>query len=123
MPRTALYFYQDEGRVPLLEWLDGLPTMARAKCTVRLERLETCGHELRRSEADYLREGIYELRAKHAGVNYRMLYFFHGRGAVVVSHGFAKQQAAVPEREIRAALSRKARFERNPDLHMFRRGD
>jgi hypothetical protein len=51
------------------------------------------GHELRRPEADYLRDGICELRVAMAGVNYRMLCFFFGTGAAVVSHGLTKEQA------------------------------
>ncbi len=63
---------------PFLDWFDGLPPKAQDKCRVRIERLRELGHELRRPEADYLRDGIYELRVKHQGVNYRLLYFFHG---------------------------------------------
>lgn len=120
MPRTEVIFYrEDDGTVPLIEWLARLPTVARAKCRVRLDRLEELGHELRRPEADYLRDDVYELRAKHAGVNYRMLYFFHGRAAVVVSHGFSKQQAAVPEREIELAIRRRKSFAARPRPHTF----
>ena len=36
--------YQEEnGAVPLLKWLDGVPAKARAKCQVRLERLRELG--------------------------------------------------------------------------------
>ncbi len=71
------------------------------------ERLRELGHELRRPEADYLREGIYELRAKYQRVNYRILYFFAGRQAVVVTHGILKQVAAVPAKEIDLAIRRR----------------
>jgi hypothetical protein len=47
--------------------------------------LEQQGHELRRPIADFLRDGIYELRPSVQGVNYRILYFFSGRNVVVVS--------------------------------------
>ena len=92
MPRTRVVFYQeDEGSVPLLEWLDGLTVRAAAKCALRFERLRELGHELRRPEADYLRDGIYELRIQLEGLNDRVLYFFHGRGRpVVLSHGLVK---------------------------------
>ncbi len=113
-------FQQEDGTVPLLGWLDGLPSKARAKCQVRLERLQKLGHELRRPEADYLRDGIYELRAKHAGINYRILYFFFAQGAAVVSHGILKQQAAVPKREIALASRRKRSFEESPERHTYR---
>ncbi len=124
MPRIQLLFFRDEDdRVPLVDWLASLSPKARAKCVVRLERLEQLGHELRRPEADYLRDDIYELRAKQAGMNYRMLYFFHGRRAVVVSHGFSKQQAKVPARDIKLACERKKRFEQDPDSHIFKPED
>ena len=118
MPRTTVVFFREEdGEVPVLAWFDKLARKAQDKCFVRIERLAELGHELRRPEADYLRDGIHELRAKHAGVNYRMLYFFHGKTAVVLSHGFSKQQAKVPEREIRSAVNRKRRFEAAPERH------
>jgi len=34
------------------------------------------GFDMRRPHADLLRDGIYELQASCAGVNYRLLYFF-----------------------------------------------
>ena len=67
MPELKLIFFQDEdGSVPLIEWLDSLPRKARAKCISRLQRLALLGHELRRPEADFLRDGIHELRAAYA---------------------------------------------------------
>lgn len=85
---TEVVFYREEdGSVPLLDCLDGLPRKPREKCVARLVRLEEMGHELRRPEADFLRDGIYELRAAHQRVQYRMLYFFSGKAFVVVSHG------------------------------------
>ncbi len=117
MPKTKLIFYkEDDGSVPVLEWLDSLQPKALDKCTVRIERLEEMGHELRRPEADFLRDGIYELRVGLQHVNYRMLYFFHGRTAAVLSHGLAKE-AEVPSKEIARALERKRKFEQNPKAH------
>ncbi|MBI4582365.1 MAG: type II toxin-antitoxin system RelE/ParE family toxin, partial [Planctomycetes bacterium] len=79
MPRTRVVFYrEDDGSVPLLDWMDSIAVKAVAKCRVRIERLRELGHELRRPEADYLRDDIYELRVALQGRNYRMLYFFHG---------------------------------------------
>jgi phage-related protein len=76
MPRIEVVFYRDDGSVPVLEWLDGLPSKARLKCLVRLERLRELGHELRRPEADFLRDGVYELRIGLNHVQYRLLYGF-----------------------------------------------
>jgi phage-related protein len=82
----------------------------------KLDRLEQMGHELRRPEADYLRDDIYELRVGFQSVNYRMLYFFHGRTAAVVSHGIVKDRE-VPPKEIDLALKRKRLFEAYPKAH------
>lgn len=119
MPKTNVVFYQEEdGSVPILEWLDSLQLKALDKCTVRIERLRELGHELRRPEADFLRDGIYELRVGLQHVNYRILYFFHGRTAAVVSHGLVKE-AEVPAKEIEKAIERKRKFEKNPRVHTY----
>jgi hypothetical protein len=57
-----------------------------------LERLSELGHERRRPGADFLRDGIYELR-----VSLR----------------------AVPPAEIDRAVERKKRFEANPSRHTY----
>src|SRR5258705_7169882 len=117
MPKTKVVFYKEEGgSVPILDWLDSLQKKALDKCRVRIERLEELGHELRRPEADLLRNGIYELRVGLQHVNYRMLYFFHGRTAAVISHGLVKE-AEVPPKEIERAIERKRKFEKNPKAH------
>jgi len=119
MPKTAVVLYcEDDGSCPFLEWLDELPLKAQDKCQVRLERLRDLGHELRRPEADLLRDGIYELRASLHGVNYRILYFFHGTVAAIVSHGIVKTRA-VPPKEIDRAVERKKLFQANPSKHRY----
>ncbi len=119
VPKTQVVFYQEaEGSVPVLDWLDTLQTKAQDKCRVKIERLQDLGHELRRPEADLLRDGIYELRVGLHGINYRILYFFHGKVAAVLAHGLAKERA-VPAREIDETIKRKQRFERDPGAHTY----
>jgi hypothetical protein len=87
MPQTRVVFFrEDDGTVPVLGWLDGLPKKAIVKCRLKIDPLKELGHELRRPEADFLRDGIYELRIGFQRINYRILYF-HGDIAAVVSHG------------------------------------
>jgi phage-related protein len=107
------------GCSPFWDWFNELNPKARAKCRVRLEQLSREGFDLRRLLADYLREGIYELRFKHLGVNFRVLYFFHDRNTVVISHGFQNQAARVPSRDIDLAKHNKAAFGINPENHSF----
>ncbi len=120
MPRReVILFKENDKRVPIVDWLASLSRKPQAKCVAALTRLEELGHELRRPEADYLRDGIHELRVRFQSMNYRMLYFFHGRTVAVVSHGCTKERT-VPKREITAAVKRKERFERNPKKHSER---
>lgn len=119
LPRTRVVFYRDaEGRVPVLEWLDNLPANVQDKCVIKIARLRELGHELRRPEADLLRDGIYELRIGREGINYRILYFFRGKVAAILAHGLVKERE-VPERDIRVALERKRLFEQDPDAHTY----
>ena len=120
MPEIDVVLYQEnDGTVPLLDGLGKLVPKARAKCIARIIRLKQRGHELRRPEADYLRDDIYELRVGWQHVNYRILFFFSGRTAAVLSHGVIKEDR-VPPREIDRALKRKATFEADPEAHTYR---
>ena len=117
MPRTPVILYcEEDGSCPFLDWLDEQPVRAQAKCLLRVERLRELGHELRRPEADFLRDGIYELRVSLQGVQFRVLYFFHGSAAAIVSHGIVKERM-VPPKEIERAIERKNRYEANPAKH------
>ena len=119
MPRTRVVFYRDrEGHVPVLKWLDTLPAKIQDKCVVKIERLRELGHELRRPEADLLRDGIYELRIRREGMNYRILYFFHGRMVAVLAHGIVKERE-VPAKDIQWALERKRLFEQDSHTHTY----
>ncbi len=84
---------------------------------MRVERLAELGHELRRPEAAYLRDGIYELRASFQGIHYRILYFFHDQRAVI-SHGL-KKTGVLPAREIDLAIHRKDLFNEDPSRHTY----
>jgi phage-related protein len=118
VPTATIVFFRDEhGRTPFLDWFDRLPEKAKVQCRARLGLPAEQGHQLRRPAADYPRDGIYELRAKAGRVPYRMLYFFHGRAAVVLSHGMTKKEAAVPSIEIERAHRRKLAFGADPLRH------
>ena len=122
MPETRVVFYQEaDGQAPVVDWLAELlenNERAWANCRARIELLAQFGHELRRPAADYLRDGIYELRAKQGHVQYRLLYFFHGRQVAILAHGLTKEDE-VPKADIERSLKRKKLFESNPKVHTY----
>src|SRR6266498_2849604 len=97
MPPTEICFYREgDGTVPVRQWLAELQTRDRpafAKCAAAIRHLAAFGYELRRPHVDMLRDGIYELRTKRGRVNYRILYFFHGRNTIVLAHALTKERA------------------------------
>ncbi len=123
MPETLVVFYQEkDGEVPVLEWLKQLlkaDPKGYVNCVARIKLLAESGYELRRPAADYLRDGIYELRAKHRNMQYRILYFFHGQNLAILAHTITKEQAAVPAIDIERAIKRKHSFEANPESHTY----
>ena len=122
MPRTDVIFYQeDRNDVPVLDWLRELrrtDQRAYESCVAAIARLAELGHELRRPLADILRDNIYELRIRKGRVNYRILYFFHGRNLAILGHGLTKEDA-VPRVDIERAIRRKKAFEADPDGHSY----
>src|SRR5882762_1939601 len=122
MPRTYVAFYRDaEGQAPVVNWLRELlktNEKAWAHCRARIELLAQFGHELRRPSADFLRDGIYELRAKQGHVQYRILYFHHGRNVAILAHSLTKEDE-VPDLDIEKAIARKKLFAMNPKEHTY----
>jgi len=124
MPQTDVCFYQEGPEdVPVLDWLRevaGKDRRAADKCSAAIELLAEFGHELRGPHADLLRDGMHELRVRVGRVNYRVLYFFHGRGVAVLAHGLTKEKK-VPKTDIERASDRKLKFEANPTAHTYQR--
>ncbi|MBI3694992.1 MAG: type II toxin-antitoxin system RelE/ParE family toxin [Acidobacteria bacterium] len=122
MPRTEVAFYRDaRGEAPVLDWLTGLRRSDRKAyegCVAAIERLAQFGYELRRPTADFLRDGIYELRIRRGRVNHRILYFFGARNLAILGHALTKE-AKIPEADLERALRRKKAFEADPVAHSY----
>lgn len=122
MPRTEVVFYcDDRKRASVVEWLKDLrrsDKKAYAKCVARIQVLAELGHELRRPLADYLRDGIHELRVRHGKVNYRLLYFFHVRALAIICRALTKENE-VPHADIERAIFCKEAFSQDPAKHTF----
>lgn len=67
--------------------------------------------------ADYLEDGLYELRAKDGRVQYRILYALVNQVAVLV-HGFSKE-GVIPLIEMQRAQERRRAYVGDPAMHTF----
>ncbi len=121
-PVDVVFFQDDDGTVPVLAWLRGIADRrVRAKCEVRIGLLAENGSALRRPTADYLRDGIYELRVDYGRVHYRMLYCFDGRAVVVLTHALTKEREILGK-DIDIALERCRRYKANRERHRYEQG-
>jgi hypothetical protein len=120
MPQTRICVFCDRrGKSDLLTWLKDLRRDAPAahkKGQARIRLLALEGNALRRPVADYLRDGIYELRWRVKTVQYRVLYFFHDKCAATLSHGLTKEDE-VPDDDIEQAIVRSGLVRRSPAKH------
>lgn len=109
---TIIYFETRRKEVPVLHFLNKQNTKAQTKILKQISLLSQEGQKLSRPYADYLRDGIYELRVKFSPNEYRVLYFFVVKETIVLTHGFIKKSDKVPEIEIERAINYKLEFER-----------
>ena len=92
----------------------------RVKIFAYLEELKRQGHNLRRPMADYIGNGIYELRPKHD----RIFYFFFLKDRVVLLHAIRKKSDKIPEFDLSLCLKRKVLVEEYAKLEKIElRGD
>lgn len=73
---------------------------------------------LRRPLADILTDGVYELRIRKSRVNFRILYFFHGKSVAVLAQALTKEDK-VPKADIERAIRKKKAFEANVAAHSY----
>lgn len=128
MPATEIIYYAEKGISPFLKWLDEHQEKVQDKIFDAVARLEELGYELRRPEAEYLRDDIYELRVKKGHVNYRALYFFDDlkdkvverivQRRVVVAHGCTKE-GKVDASDINVAVNRRRKYLAERKAHTY----
>jgi phage-related protein len=117
MPAVRIVLFREPRcEPPVEEWLDRLPRKVRAKAIALFRLLEEQGHELRRPVVENLGDDIYELRIIVERQQYRILFFFHGREAVVLTNGL-KKESKVPEQEIALAKRRQRQYLEDPKAH------
>ena len=109
---TAIYYEDEKGYCQISEFLDSLPSSARAKVLAWISALEEQGSTLPRPYADLLEDGIHELRIKVKGDQERILYFFVFQDYIILTHQFEKHTQKVDKAEIKKAKSIRNNFER-----------
>ena len=112
MLSNIYYFVDDKGNNPVKEFIKLLPIKERAKVFAYIVELKNQGHNLHRPMADYLRDGIYELRPK----DNRIFYFFFLKDSAVLVHAIRKKTDKIPAGDFSLCLKRKALVEEHKQI-------
>ena len=96
MLKSIRFFIDERGNNPVKEFMDTMSLKERTKVNAYLGELKDQGYNLRRPMADYLGEGIYELRPRHN----RIFYFFFLREHAVLLHAIRKKTDRIPVEDI-----------------------
>ena len=108
-----IYFYVDDrGQRPVRDFIDSLPLRDQAKVLAYCDELKKQGHNLRRPMADYLGEGIYELRPK----DNRIFYFFFLKDSAVLLHSLRKKTDKIRSGDLNLCLKRRQEVEAGASL-------
>ena len=105
-----IYCDKQTNPCPVTDFIDGLAPKHQIKIIRFLSLLEEMGPTLPRPYADFLRDGIHELRIKLSGDQIRMLYFFCFRKFIVLYIAFIKNRRQVPETLIERVKRYRDRF-------------
>lgn len=99
-----IFYKQQDGSVPVKEFLDGLNEKMRAKMLRTISILQTQGNAIRAPESKPIGDGLFELRAQ-VGTNIsRVMYFFFIGDTAILTNGFVKKTQKTPIKEIEKAL-------------------
>ena len=117
-------FYETEdGKTPVVEFLDSLEDKMNAKMVGLMEILEEKGTMLREPYSSPLEDGIFELRAVQGSNISRALFFFFIEGRIIITHGFVKKTQKTPRVQIELAKKYRADFlKRHPIENKKKKG-
>ena len=104
------YYVEDNGRVPVREFLKTLDQRTYARFLWSLEQLVQRNIHAGEPLVRHVEGKIWELREESNTNIYRVMYFFYTGRRIVLLHGFDKKTQKLPRRELELARSRLARF-------------
>ncbi len=106
--RTVNFYTTEDGKCPVVDFLDSLSAKEVRKITWVLQLVE----ELEMVPVTYFKklvntEGIWEVRAQAGNNIFRLLGFLDGDNLVILNHGFQKKTQKTPGKDIKIAEQRR----------------
>lgn len=111
-PWEIEYYETSGGGVPVLEWIESMLEVERARALQYIEQLALLGTEARPPLIDHLGGKLYELRCKAGNRQHRVAYFAWTSRKFVLLHGFIKKTRTTPRKDLDLARKRMREYER-----------
>ena len=117
MDKYEVIFYETEdGTKPAYDFIETLSPKMQAKIYKIASMLEIDGTRLRLPYSEFLKDGIFQIRAQQEGIISRVLYFFAIGKKIILTKGFTKKTPKTPPSEIELAKKYRADYERREAL-------
>ena len=117
MDKYEVIFYETEdGTKPAYDFIETLSPKMQAKIYKIASMLEIDGTRLRLPYSEFLKDGIFQIRAQQEGIISRVLYFFAIGKKIILTNGFTKKTLKTPPGEIELAKKYRADYERREAL-------
>ena len=111
---TVEFYSTEDGKSPVTEFIDKLPTKLHSKTVRAIRFLREGGNQIKPPYSMPLGDGLFELRVKFSSDIVRIIYFYLNGKIIVLTNGFVKKQQKTPRSEIELAIKRRKLFmERN----------
>jgi phage-related protein len=95
----ALFAIVESERCQILDYIDSLQKAEQRKLIALLERVTNHGPPRNEEKSKPLREDLFEFKSFQD----RVIWFYDGKGRIVMTHAFQKKGGPVPPEEIRKA--------------------
>ena len=108
----VVFYEKEDGTRPAYDFVSSLSEKMRARIYKAASVLELEGAQARMPYSEYLKDGIFQIRAQQEGNITRVLYFFTVGKLIVLTNGFTKKTPKTPPAEIERAKRYRADYER-----------
>lgn len=107
---SAVFYKSDSGNEPVKDWLRSLPKEERRVIGEDIKTVEK-GWPIGMPLTRHLKDGVHEVRSELPSKIARVL-FFVSHPFMILLHGFFKKTQTTPPADLKLALRRKRKFEK-----------
>lgn len=101
-----IYYYSEENRQPVKEFIDSQLPKAKAKILRNLLLLSEFGPDIGYPLISNVERNLWELRTVYQGNQYRILFAVISGKILLLTHGFQKKTQKIPKRDLDLAQRR-----------------